>query len=165
MREKDLAIGFYLKLEALRVEVRNTVDFEKRETHEETSWKKMNLSVKHGLHEQYHTIMENMITLQRSKAQLGESGQIAATANNAPITDSNDDYENLDYHEVKRAVILRYQNISKTWNKTLSPKRKFASVRFNTYTASAAAREYDAQQHETLPDKVNPEGIVSHQGC
>ena len=38
-------------------------------------------------------------------------------------------------------------------------------MRFNTYTASAAAREYDSQQHETLPDKVNPDGVVSHHGC
>ena len=79
------------------------------------------------------------------------------------LTDTTSDYLSLNYGDVKRAVLRRYQNISKTkWLSSPSAKRKS----FNMYPIGMSEEmEFDRNQHKTLPDSVNPSGKIAHDAC
>ena len=155
MGERDDVVEFFRKLEELRDEIRKRMPLAEREQHELTDDSHLVLYAKHGLHPQYGEVFEQMVNIKNNSSDIITAPQ--------SLTDTTSDYLSLNYGDVKRAVLRRYQNISKTkWLSSPSAKRKS----FNMYPIGMSGEmEFDRNQHKTLPDSVNPSGKIAHDAC
>ena len=155
MGERDDVVEFFRKLEELRDEIRKRMPLAEREQHEQTDDSHLVLYAKHGLHPQYGEVFEQMVNIKNNSSDIITAPQ--------SLTDTTSDYLSLNYGDVKRAVLRRYQNISKTkWLSSPSAKRKS----FNMYPIGMSEEmEFDRNQHKTLPDSVNPSGKIAYDAC
>ena len=155
MGERDDVVEFFRKLEELRDEIRKRMPLTERDHHEPTDDSHLVLYAKHGLHPQYGEVFEQMVNIKNNSSDIMTAPQ--------SLTDTTSDYLSLNYGEVKRAVLRRYQNILKTkWLSSPSAKRKS----FDMYPIGMSGEmEFDRNQHKTLPDSVNPSGMIAHDAC
>ena len=156
MTDKDSAIEYFEKLEGLRKRLLQSVPIADREQHPETQWPKMVLYAKNGLAPMYQSVLGQMVTTNRqlTASREGESERES-------YLDTPADYEALSYEAVKRACISAYTT---KYGDGARLSSQVPSRRAQARGHQAYAVTFDARQHETIPDDVNPDGVVAA-GC
>ena len=151
MKLKDNLVTWFKDLEKLRERIMQRLpDGIDKNEYELTKWSTMILHVREGIHQSYRPTITQMCLIRSVSTKSSTKGRNEA----APLMDVEQDYKLLDYFEMKRAWLRDWKDKLETWKASNSSNVPALAMGIDSIA-------YDPSIHETYPDQINPNGIIS----